>query len=724
MKSHCLRTKISRLLTFSSTIVLASCNGVADFSSPQPKSYEATKKYKNEFFASEVVESKREITEGGRYSEETVTMKDLSPTSTTFKQVDRPARTFSKKQGKDATVSKQDFAVSSAGVLDLVVVIDTSKSMVEERQQLSTRLEPLISAVKDTDWRVAVVSTADPCVVYGSVLGLRRENVVTKQDANPAVKFRDIVNSMSNDDNALERGFPHAIQALGSQCLGTTKWTRDGSAVGVLIVSDEDNCSANDGNQERNCANVYGKTSAEMLRFLSSFRAGSKPGSTSARVYGLVKESANMCPQAAGVGRVYMEAITATGGVTGSICAPNYTDPLTQISKNVERIIKKEFKLDAVPDMNQFSVEADGVSVADPSAWTIQNDTVTINQEFFKDAKKVTFTYSHGAVPRWSDISLGSSVATGTLSIRFGTNPVPASAYSYDAAMSKVTFSPAPADDVLVSLDWKENVALKTEFGLNVSDLREDTLQVRVDNVLAPASSYHFNGSGLIFKSPPKDNANIVASYKTVRHKVVDYEVQGLANAVSVITKDKSSGVEIPSKNKSKSVEFSHTDVVDGRVVTVVFDYGAKPSEFVMSIPNEIVPGSEIKVLIDGESGRCEAQPEDEGPGDAEETTGLTLEVIEAKGSKIKIKCIDGQKDRSKVTVVYKYETERKIEFKVDESIPLGEEPTPTGFLVFIDGKETKKFVRDGHVFTLDPSVLGVASKVEIEATSWRKIDP
>ena len=43
---------------------------------------------------------------------------------------------------------------------------------------------------------------------------------------------------------------------------------------------------------------------------------------------------------------------------------------------------------------------------------------------------------------------------------------------------------------------------------------------------------------------------------------------------------------------------------------------------------------------------------------------------------------------------------------------------------MFVDGKETKKFVRDAHLFTLDPSVLGVASKVEIEATSWRKIDP
>lgn len=216
--------------------------------------------------------------------------------------------------------------------LDLLVVVDNSRSMRDERIHLSTKLQSLVSGLRHRDWRIAVVSTSDPCVFFNSGSGIRIENVVSKTDSDPEVKFKNIIQNLPEDSEALERGFPNAIQALQHVCLGSEKWTRDDSAVGVLVVSDEDNCSANDGSQEKNCAQLLGKTSLEFVQFLSEFRPGETPNSTTARVYGLLKTSPNSCPEASGVGKIYMEAISATNGIVGRICDADYSNTISKIS--------------------------------------------------------------------------------------------------------------------------------------------------------------------------------------------------------------------------------------------------------------------------------------------------------------------------------------------------------------------------------------------------------
>jgi hypothetical protein len=698
------------------------CRPDTDFASPPRKSYEATAKYKNTFLASEVLDGQKEINEGGRYTYDTLVMRERPASSTTFQQVVRKESSVQKRQGRDSRISKEEFDVSSAGILDLLVVIDNSRSMVQERNALSTRLGPLVSSVQDTNWQIAIVSMSNPCV-DGS-------NIVRSTDSNQSKKFADIVSNVPTDNDAKEQGFPMAIQALDSQCFGMKKWTRDNSAIGVLILSDEDNCGSDPGEQAR-CKNIYGKNADEMIQFLNGFRPVGQ-----ARVYGLIKENSSTCPNAPGVGTEYLKAINATGGDTGSICAKDYASSLTKISKNVKQIVKREFELEATPDMVDFRVEADGVPVNSSQAWALVGDTVIIDPEIFEGVKKVTFTYTHDAIPKFDRLPIVGSVALDSLVVKFNSAIQDPSFYSIAPGGSQIIFNPIPPDEQHISVSWREDKELKNEFLLEANDLIEESVRVKLDDKILDESEFKFEDNKVSFHEPPLDGAKIEVLYKTLEHKITKYRFESVPPHATVVTTSKNADSVIPSAYEDGYLVFSAESIVDGALVSVEVDSGEKPSSLVVDLPEETLPGT-LSILVDGEEGRCRGRKPGEhsepmrtsehresGYDDLEDNgkIGLHLEVTARKGSKLQIDCKIGDKDRSQIAVLYKYESPRVHEFKIDERIPLGDSQKPTGFRIFIDGRETLNFKRVGRTFTIDKTELGVGSKIDIEAVSWSRI--
>lgn len=118
--------------------------------------------------------------------------------------------------------------------LDIMVVIDNSSSMAEEQENLSTKLNPLLEEVADSDWQIAVVTTdpTDTCL----------RTLIKKGDANYYSKFRRAVTAGTGGTH-IERGLLQAVRGLKGCSSGS--WIRDDSALAILIVSDEDNCSVN-----------------------------------------------------------------------------------------------------------------------------------------------------------------------------------------------------------------------------------------------------------------------------------------------------------------------------------------------------------------------------------------------------------------------------------------------------------------------------------------------
>ncbi|MCX6124784.1 MAG: hypothetical protein NTV34_08550, partial [Proteobacteria bacterium] len=112
----------------------------------------------------------------------------LPPVETrSFVQVTRETRTVTANQGSKGATSNESYNVSARGVLDLLVVVDNSGSMAEEQNNLSQKLKPLMSAVKDSDWQIAVTTTDpdDRCVT----------SLIKKNDLFAETRFKSAVNA-------------------------------------------------------------------------------------------------------------------------------------------------------------------------------------------------------------------------------------------------------------------------------------------------------------------------------------------------------------------------------------------------------------------------------------------------------------------------------------------------------------------------------------------------
>ena len=286
-------------------VLLESCDSNAHFSGGVKKSYDAAASQVFNFTSSSIVDGNVSVTDGGRYTTFEVTQSEKPASKVIQRQNRRQSYSDNFIQGHPAKFSKEEFQLTEAGMLDFLVVIDDSKSMADEQEMVATGLAALTSEFKDTNWQIAVISASDPCV--------SASNLIKKGEVNADKKFAAAVKKPW-DRQATEQGFPMAIQALKGQCNGLIRnWVRSGSTIGVMILSDEDNCGSDPGEQDR-CRNTTGKNAAEMVSFLRGIRSADD-----ARMYAIIDKDGS-CPDAGGIGKMYIDAVTQTGGTLGSIC--------------------------------------------------------------------------------------------------------------------------------------------------------------------------------------------------------------------------------------------------------------------------------------------------------------------------------------------------------------------------------------------------------------------
>lgn len=238
-------------------------------------------------------------------------------TDLNFTQVSRPNVTKIYKQGHPGENKTENLMQADQGILDLLIVIDDSGSMSQEQKNLSGKLAPLLEYVKDSDWRIGVVTTT-----------------FSRGDSGIDATFATAINA-GLTGCASEQGIRQAVAGLSCP---TAMFVRPKSTIAVLIVSDEDNCS--DGTD---CGDVpYAKP-----EYLTDFLANTlmRKLGTDARIYGLFWYPTKSCVGAAKKANQYAKAVADTSGTAGSICDADYTQTLQKISWDVAAILKTEFTL-------------------------------------------------------------------------------------------------------------------------------------------------------------------------------------------------------------------------------------------------------------------------------------------------------------------------------------------------------------------------------------------
>jgi hypothetical protein len=728
-----------------SMLLMVACHSEADFSGAPKKSYDQVSSDVFSFQSSQIIDGSVTISDGGRYTSFEVKQTEKAPLQVIQRQIKRQAFSDSYVQGHSAKFSKEEFQLSEAGMIDFLLVIDDSASMDDEQSMVATGLSSLISEFKDTNWQIAVISMSDPCV--------STSNLIKKTDANIDRKFSAAVKKPL-DRRATEQGFPMSIQALKGQCNGALRpWLRDGSSVGILIVSDEDNCGSNPGEQDR-CKNIVGKNPSEMVAFMRSIRA-----QADAKIYALVDHDGT-CKDAGGTGLMYVDAVNQTGGSIGSICndyttAGGYSEFLKSVSKDVSRIIKRQFTLSAVPDMAQFNVAVDGVDLGTNGVLSIKGNIVTIDPAHFQSGMKITFSYTHDAVPMFAEVPVVTQPDLDSLKITVnGTGLSFGVDYTYDDPRRVIKFSVMPPEDSKISVNYMENKKLNTHFAVDLSGVRPDTLRVSVNGVLQDAAVFAYDQNGIDFSIPPVDGAIISTLWKTDGQKNLSYpaSISDPRRPVAWVAKDTTAGIDVPAQWDGKIIKFTADNVIDGRVITVTVDFGEKSAVRIVDLPDERID-SDLMIFADNQPGICEEtlksaqsdvnelplpapqngekmdlddRPDDPGPSPGGDSGKIEDKKPDDwkkryKGKQVVLQCKAGV-DYQSLIVKYKHEVSRTTEFSVPLPKHLDAMDKNIAWKVYIDGRPTKDFRRDGATVHIDSDLLPPATRVDIEVKVFEPV--
>jgi hypothetical protein len=710
------------LCLFVTALALISCSSEAEFGGAGAKSYDQVASRVFNFRSSKIIPQTMTLSDGGRFTSIDLTQRERAPSQVLQRQVKR--QSFSEKfvQGHPARFSEEEFELSEAGLLDFLVVVDNSRSMSDERDMVARGLAPLISSFSDINWQIAVISMSNPCI--------GTSNLIRKTDLNPAAKFAEAVRQ-SVDWQATEQGFPMAIRALRGQCNNSTRpWLRDGSSVGILFVSDEDNCGSDSGEQRR-CANLEGKNADEMVAALRVIRPAEY-----GRMYAIIDKDGT-CPEAGGIGSMYVEALAKTGGTAGSICrdyssSNGYGEYLSGVSSDVSRIIKRQFKLSSIPDMTQFEVYVDG-QVSNGGIVSINGKTVTIDPAAFTHGTKIKFSYSHDAVPMFSQVPVAVTPSLETISVTVnGRSLQQTSDYSYNAVAKTIDFSEMPPADANIHVSYLEDRALQTVFSLDMTGARADTVQVLVNGVLQGSQQYSFDDAGVYFLSPPTDGAVVSIAWRTEAHKVRDYSVSisDPRQPVDWQVIDKTTGINVPATWDGAILSFDHVNVIEGRIVALSIDFGEKSQIRSLKLPTERID-EELIILADGRHNVCfEAVPPDpnseswtsslNGKSELEEQKNKNWKA-RYKGKSITLQCQSGV-DYSVLEIKYLHEVERINSFAVLLPLEINPDDSMIGWRVYINGAPTKNFKRDGSVVTLHSDELPPDTRVDIEVLTYTAV--
>ncbi len=605
--------------------------------------------------------------------DENVSMKVRTESRTEFRQAVRNNVANAFRQGHDGVVRTETFAVTRAGLLDILVVVDNSTSMEEEQQNLAQKLDALTSAVDDTNWQIGVINMSSPC--------LRLGRVIKRSDSDRTSAFLQAA-SVGMNNNVIEKGYPMAIRALKGECNGRyNPWIREGSTVAVLVVSDEDNCGSNNGSNS--CARDYGKNATEMTDFLRQIRTPDK-----SKLYGIHWiPNDHSCNTALGEAWKYQEGITISGGYAGSICDADYTQTLQQISQNVRKSVVKEFILSDNPDMRVVEVAVDGQTLG--SGYTVNGKKVVLDSASSDGKTMLVVTYSSGGVAKFDSVTLTKVPDDGTISVTVDGNLLDPTAWTIDPATRILRFVTQPAENASILVSYKEKITWRDQFSLGRGDVVPATVSVLVAGTATGGWSFDAQTGTVVFAVPPPEGAAIAVSYRVASDYTTVYPVavSQADKVLGVTAVDAATGEPVTIVFRGTSVQFNASDVQPGRVIRVTYDYGEANQNQTWELAS--LPEEGTFNMVADPVGACTSD-------------------VRVEGKTLHFRCAPG--DEATLHIEYKTITGRHATFDVSSQTGVDDSRIRLQTVVVtVDGIETQDYQLAAGKLTIGPAIVATA---------------
>lgn len=351
--------------------------------------------------------------------------------------------------------------------IDILIVIDNSGSMEEEQISMAEKFEDLISDLNEVDWQINIITTDNTCK--------RLPELPLKPDTPELMALFQKAIRAGTLGSGYERPLQNAMGHLKNSCTTNPPWIREKSDLAIVIVSDED---------EDSSSRFYNKADL----FLDELEALGYELGKDAKVHGIIGHPSVPCPDVEAPGITLAAAIQGGGGLWGSICAPDYSQTLSAISRDMRKNLTLDFPLRFVPVINTIRLELDGIAYI--GDWTIIGQRLVLANSLPENSTlKVHYQVESFRLLRLNVES--SKYILDTVSIDGVL--VDASRYNYDAVSNTVLFLFDPPAGGIIETKLVENAPMRTSFPFPIAEIKD--INCYIDGTLFKTSITLKDGS-------------------------------------------------------------------------------------------------------------------------------------------------------------------------------------------------------------------------------------
>jgi hypothetical protein len=620
-----------------------------------------------------------------------------APQNVIMKQIERPVTTDTHIQGHQGNTVDEEFPVLMLDKLDLLVVVDNSSSMGPYQQKLARGLAPLLSNISNTDWHMMVTSTsavkrrnpADPTLInrfYGcprintadaaDKAVITRDDMVLDPDAVSAQFSWKVTVGESGDP--VERGVLAATSGLAGECGQIDKsWVRADAHKVVLLLSDEENCGS-DGDQE-----CKGALDSNPQYFLENAPKGTQ---FFALLYDHEKYSE--CLEA-GYNRKpddYRWLIDKTGGKEGNICIDNYSGILTEISRNMHPVPRKEFKLAYVPELGSIRFTVNDKPWA--TNFQVDGKKILIEDSLPVNARVLRITYTHDPVPLVKRFTLSTVPDLATLQVKVNGKILDITSYTSDGNI--VELCDLPPAKAIIELSYRSVTPLPQFFPLPDNIILE-TLNATVDRV--PITDFLVVGTEsyeIFFREAPRDSATIVLTFEEPGTRVLSYPSLAYdRNKVDQIAAyDKDTGKTVPLQWDKQELSFRREDVQHKRAIEVVYILAPESNELVLELYQQPREGS-LNIQASADDQTC-------------------VQEVAKNGSRLAFPCPPQMLGNLRLNYDYISQIDNSFRMRGDYS-------KDSRWKVKVNGNETSDFIRNGNLVEFPDANFTSDTVIDIE---------
>lgn len=257
---------------------------------------------------------------------------------------------------------------------DVLLVIDDSASMAEEQARLLASFETLLLVLESTrtDFQMAITTT-------DASQGASLDEVVLNPELDELGEIFLRAIAVGSEGNRSEQGLHQALLVVNPAT--NPGFLREGADLHVLIVSDEDD-----------------QSEYEVDFYLHELQT--LAGADRVTIHAIVGDLPAGCvsgTSAADGGPRYLEAASLTGGLSGSVCAEDYSPLLERVGLQAAEW-NDRFLLSRIPLLDTLEVRVEGVLIpareSDGWSWSPgDNAVVFVGRAIPRPGMEILATY-------------------------------------------------------------------------------------------------------------------------------------------------------------------------------------------------------------------------------------------------------------------------------------------------------------------------------------------